>query len=81
MMCCPRDGCPPVDGRWRRSSKGRTFGGAVPVRVGCGGGGALTLLSRQRKGGGREKVGWFRGRRAARGRVRGQVLAMALLTR
>ena len=51
MMCCPRDGCPPVDGRWRRSCKGRTFGGAVPARVGWGGGRSYPY-SQKRKGGG-----------------------------
>lgn len=57
-MCCLRDDCPPADGQWKRSSRGRRFGGWVPGREGCGGGGSLAWSGRRRR-----EVGWFRGTR------------------
>ncbi len=60
-MCCPRGDCPLADGRSTRNSRGRRFGGEVPARGGCGGGGNLALPGRreERKGGEAKSGVWF----------------------
>lgn len=66
MMCCPRDDCPPVDGQWKRSSRGRRFRGGGSGAGGMRGWGELGIVwaAEERSGviGGKKARGWAEGR-------------------
>ena len=51
MKCCRRDGYLRADGRWTMSSKGQRFGGEVPARGVCEGGGWASRAEKTREWG------------------------------